>query len=108
MLKILINLVPTDECYGSFLDLNFDSNWYPDSGATNYLTNNFNNLSTRFEYEGGSQIYTTNGSGLPILHYGSTFLPFLFNPSQSLILKIFLHVQSITKNLISVSQVALD
>ncbi|KAE8637246.1 hypothetical protein Csa_020007, partial [Cucumis sativus] len=28
------------------LNLNIDSNWYPDSDARNYLTNNFNNLFT--------------------------------------------------------------
>lgn len=38
-------------------DLNIHSKWYLDSGPTNHLTNNFNNLSTGSEYEGGSQIF---------------------------------------------------
>lgn len=52
-------------------DLNIDSNWYLDSGATNYLTHSLINLSTRSEYGGGNQIYVVNGLGLPILHSGS-------------------------------------
>ncbi|KAA0032606.1 Integrase, catalytic core [Cucumis melo var. makuwa] len=38
-------------------NLNMDSNWYPDSAATNHLINNFNNLFTGSEYGGGNQIY---------------------------------------------------
>lgn len=59
-------------------DLNIDSNWYLDSGATNYLTHGLINLSTRSEYGGGNQIYgggnqiyVVNGLGLPRLHSGS-------------------------------------
>lgn len=88
-------------------DLNVDSNWYPDSGAMNHLTNNFNNLSTRSENGEGSQIYVANGSCLPILHYGSASLSSL-NNNRSLVLQNLLHVPSITKNLISVSQFARD
>lgn len=52
-------------------DMNIDSNWYPDSGATNHLTHSLSNLSTGADYNGGNQIYAVNGSGLPILYYGS-------------------------------------
>ncbi|TYK18916.1 retrotransposon protein, putative, Ty1-copia subclass [Cucumis melo var. makuwa] len=44
-------------------DLNIDSNWYTDSGATNHLTHSLSNLSTGSEYGGGNQIYAANGSG---------------------------------------------
>ncbi|KAA0059802.1 heterogeneous nuclear ribonucleoprotein A1-like 2 [Cucumis melo var. makuwa] len=44
-------------------DLNVDSNWYPDSGATNHLTHGLSNLSIGSEYGEGHQIYTANGSG---------------------------------------------
>ena len=31
-------------------DLNIDNNWYPDSGATNHLTQSLSNLSTGSKY----------------------------------------------------------
>lgn len=68
-------------------DLNTNSNRYPNSGATHHLTNNFNNLSSGSEYGGGNQAYATNGSGLPILHYGSTIFPYS-NPYKNFVLKI--------------------
>ncbi|TYJ95829.1 putative copia-like retrotransposon Hopscotch polyprotein [Cucumis melo var. makuwa] len=43
-------------------DLNVDSNWYPNLGATNHLIHNLSNLSTRSEYGGGHHIYAPNGS----------------------------------------------
>ncbi|KAA0068024.1 Retrovirus-related Pol polyprotein from transposon TNT 1-94 [Cucumis melo var. makuwa] len=85
-----------------------DSNWYPDSGATNHLTHSLSNLSTGSEYGGGNQIYTANGSGLPITHYGSMSFNSSTLPFKSFTLKNLLHVPSITKNLISVSLFAKD
>lgn len=84
-----------------------DSHWYSDSGATNHLSRSFSNLSTRSEYGGENQIYAANGSSFLILHYGSSF-PSCTMPSKSLILNNLLHIPSITKNLISVSQFAKD
>lgn len=88
-------------------DLNLDSNWYLDSWATNHLTNNFNNLFTRSEYGGESQIYAANSSGLSILYYGSSSL-MSSSSNRSFILNNLLRVPSIKKNLISVSQFAKD
>ncbi|TYK10642.1 Retrovirus-related Pol polyprotein from transposon TNT 1-94 [Cucumis melo var. makuwa] len=90
------------------LDLNIDSNWYPDSGATNHLTHSLSNLSIGSEYGGGNQIYAANGSGLPITHYGSMSFNSSTLPFKSFTLNNLLQVPSITKNLISVSQFAKD
>ena len=87
-------------------DLNVDSNWYSDTGATNHLTQSLSNLSPRVDYNGGNHIYAANGSGLPILHYGSLHFNSSFIPSKTLVLENLLHVPSITKNLISVFQFA--
>ena len=84
-----------------------DQSWYPDSGATNHLTPDLQNLMAPQEFPGSDQIYMGNGSGLQISHTGyNTFTsPFTFQP---LILQNLLHVPHITKNLMSVSQFAKD
>ncbi|GAB2282194.1 hypothetical protein Dimus_039527 [Dionaea muscipula] len=80
-------------------------NWYPDSGATNHLTNEFNNLSFGTEYKGKEKICMGNGAGLGISNVGHSHLS---TNSRTLVLKNLLHVLKITKNLISVSQFAKD
>lgn len=84
-------------------NLNVNNNWYLDSSATNHLTNDFNNLTIGSEYGGGSQVYEANRSSLSILRYGSTSFAFS-KPDKPLVLNNLLHIPSITKNLISVSQ----
>ncbi|CAA0831393.1 Unknown protein, partial [Striga hermonthica] len=85
-----------------------DSNqWYPDSGATNHVTNNFTNLSIASEYGGGSKLHMGNGSGENISHIGKTLLK-PHHSTRIFVLKDLLHVPSVTKNLLSVSKFALD
>ena len=81
----------------------FDKAWFPDSGATNHFTNDFNNLNIGTKYQSNNKWNMGNGAGLDILHIGqSTFsLPISSHP---LILRNLLHVPHITKNLISVSE----
>lgn len=67
-------------------DLNQDNGWYPDSGATNHLINNFNNLTDSSEYSGGNHMQVVNGTGLTISHRG--YLHFLL-PLMFFILRIF-------------------
>lgn len=81
------------------------SNWYPDSGATNHLTADLNNLSLPSSYNGTEQIAVGNGTGLRIQHIGSTSLHTSHGP---LVLNNVLHVPSIKKNLLSVSQFCKD
>ena len=82
-----------------------NSSWYPDSGATNHLTLDESNLHSSTEYNGQQQIYMGNGKGLSIHNIGQSFFhsPYL---SKNLVLNKLLHVPSITKNLLSVSQFA--
>jgi histone deacetylase 1/2 len=83
-----------------------DTNWYLDTGSTNHLTNNFNNLSFQSDtYLGNDQIHVGDGAGLPIKHIGSTTLS---TPINSFILNKLLHVPQIQKNLTSVSQFTRD
>lgn len=85
-----------------FLD---DSCWFSNSGATNHFTNDIGQLSINSEYNGSGRIHMGNGTGLPISHIGHTTFP---SNSRILHLKNLLHVPSITKNLISVSQFCTD
>ncbi|OMO79651.1 hypothetical protein CCACVL1_13538 [Corchorus capsularis] len=82
-----------------------DDDWYPNSGASNHLTADLSNMSIHSEYQGHDRVKVGNGTGLPIKHVGSSKLPSLNRP---LYLNNVLHVPSITKNLISVSQFASD
>lgn len=83
-----------------------DYNWYPDTGATNHLTSDLNNLNIHSEeYVGTYKVQVGNGAALPILHTGFTSLP---TSSQQFTLNNILHVPHITKNLISVSQFTKD
>lgn len=84
-----------------------DPNWYPDSGATNHITPDINNLTNKSHYSGLEQIHIGDGSGLEILHTGSMFFSSRLNP-RILSLKHLLHVPKITKNLLSVSKFASD
>lgn len=82
--------------------------WYPDSGATNHVTANAENLTHKSEFLGPNQVLVGDGKGLPISHIGfSKFLSPL-DTSKILSLNHILHVPAITKNLLSVSKFAQD
>ena len=76
-----------------------DSNWYPDSSATNHCTPNFNNLMSSDAYHGQEQLHMGDGSGVTIQNVGRCIFPFQFNSSKLLPLKHLLHVPPLTKNL---------
>ena len=76
-----------------------DTNWYPDSGATNHITGELSKLSTHDKYSGRDRVHTANGNGMQITHIGHSTLRI---PHNSLHLKNVLHVPSAAKNLISV------
>ena len=84
-----------------------DKNWYPDSGSTNHVTNDFHNLSCGTDYNGNQKIQMGNGKSILIKHNGKSLCASP-NLSHSLILNKVLHVPLITKNLLSVSQFCLD
>ena len=55
--------------------------WLADSGTSNHLTANLNNLSIQSQYKGPEQITVGNGQTLPINHIG--MLPFTPNTKIS-------------------------
>jgi len=57
---------------------------------------------------GYDQVYIGNGQGLPINSIGTMSFPSNYHPNITLTLHNLLHVPSITKNLVSVSQFAKD
>src|ERR1044072_4369227 len=90
---------------------NLSKEWFPDSGATHHVTHDFQNLdlgSASAADPSQNQVYLGNGQGLFINSVGSYTFTSPFNSSQSLVLTNLLHVPSITKNLVSVSQFARD
>lgn len=93
-----------EECYN---ELQYDSSWYVDSGATNHITNVMNNLQLSAPYSGNEQVAVGNGNQLPIHSIGKSSLPSTHS-STSLFLNNILYVPKITKNLISISQFTKD
>lgn len=49
----------------------YDDQWYPDSGATNHLTPDLTNLSSRTSTSGHDKIHMGNGQPIDIHHTGS-------------------------------------
>ncbi|KAF3671354.1 hypothetical protein T459_28432 [Capsicum annuum] len=78
-----------------------DNNMYVDSGASNHMTNNSGNLIDLKNYNGPDKIIVGNGSKLDITHIGNT-------TKSGLKLKEVLVVPKITKNLLSVHNIAKD
>lgn len=78
----------------------YDPNgWLLDSGATNHITSDLNNLALHQPYTGGEDVTIADGTGL---HIGNTGSSFLSTPTRTLALKDVLYVPNIKKNLISV------
>lgn len=83
-----------------------DLSWYTNTGSTNHLTNDFQNLNLSMEpFQGIDTIQVGDGTSLPIRHIGSSNLSL---PNSTFKLHLVLHVAQIKKNLISVSQFTAD
>ena len=78
-----------------------NSNWLLDSEASHHVTSDFNNLSLYQPYDGPDDIVIGDGTGLHIIHTGSSKLSI---PSKNFSLANVLCVPSMHQNLISVSQ----
>lgn len=79
---------------------NNDSNWFPDFGATNHVTNDMNNFTSVSEYSGSQQIRMGNGAALPILKTCSSNLTSsTFNCDPSIHLKNLLYVPHIIQRI---------
>ncbi|KAF8398674.1 hypothetical protein HHK36_014529 [Tetracentron sinense] len=82
-----------------------DSTWFTDTGATNHVTADLNNLSLHSDYEGSDNLTVGNGKGLRIEHIGSTSYS---SNGSTFHMQDILHVPCITKNLLSVSEFSKD
>jgi len=82
-----------------------DNSWFADSGATNHVTSDLSQLSIHTDYNGEDHFAVGNGQKLSIHHTGSSKLPCTTRPLH---LNKILHVPSITKSLLSVSQFTKD
>ena len=92
---------------GTTPEFAYDSNRYPDFGATNHITPDIHNLMNKTKFVGQDKIMMGNGTGLSIKHIGQSSFQSQFT-SKLLSLNHLLHVPSITKNLLSVSRFAKD
>lgn len=81
--------------------------WYLDSGATNHITPDADNLSSKVDYKGKSKVLVGNGNSMPIFHIGFNSFT-AANLSKALVLRDILHVPNATKNLLSISQFTKD
>ncbi|KAJ3697958.1 hypothetical protein LUZ61_001663 [Rhynchospora tenuis] len=81
------------------------SSWVLDSGATNHVTSDLNNLSPFFNYNGADTLQVGSGAGLPIQHIGNSSF---YLSDQQINLTNILHVPSFTCNLISISKLLHD
>lgn len=81
--------------------------WYCDSGATNHITNNMENLNLEHPQPTAMNegVLVGNGNILQVTHTGNGLLP---NPHSNFQLSHILHTLQITHNLISVHQFAKD
>ena len=77
--------------------------WFVDSGATHHVMDNFARLTSVNPYSSQTQLVVGDGVSLPITHIGT-----LVSSSPSFLLCQILVIPGITKNLLSVSQFALD
>jgi len=84
-----------------------DPLWYLDTGATHHITNDPIVFNKKQIYNGSENVQLGNGSGMSIHSVGSTSLR---NSSSNHLFTLhnLLHVPTINKNLLSVSQFARD
>ena len=82
-----------------------DTTWYTDSGANTHITSDLANLAIHNEYHGKERVAVGNGAGLDISNTGSNEFQL---DSSSFKLKNILHCPSVSANLLSVHQFAVD
>lgn len=82
-----------------------NSTWYADTGVTNHITHDLNNLTLRTPYQDHDQVLVGRGEGLHIAHIGHS----IASASNSLFqLKNILHVPRVTQNLLYVHRFVCD
>ena len=81
------------------------SQWLLDSGASHHITNDLNNLSLHTPYDGTEELIIGDGTGLHISHIGSLTISYV---SHSITLNNVLFVPSMSRNVVSISQLCRD
>ncbi|KAG8471832.1 hypothetical protein CXB51_036626 [Gossypium anomalum] len=79
--------------------------WYLDSGASNHVTNDLDNLQESAPYAGTNRLFMGNGVLVSVAHTGSSRFT---SGNRVFHMKNILHVPHICKNLLSVAQFAGD
>lgn len=82
-----------------------DTNWYFDSGSTDHITSELDNLTTHERYTGKDKIHVANGKGMSISHIGNSII---HTPQRDFSFNNVLHVPTSTKNLVSVQKFTSD
>ena len=85
-----------------------DPAWFVDSGVTNHITSNVKNLSLHAPYNGNDKVSIGNGKQLSMSNVGLGHLSTQTTPVSTISLPNVLHVPTMKKNLISVSQLTRD
>jgi len=84
------------------------STWIPDFGASFHVTGDSQNIKQFTHFDGLDHIFIGNSEGLSISKTDSSTFIYPTNTGMTLKLHKLLHVPSILKNLLSVSQFAKD
>jgi histone deacetylase 1/2 len=65
-----------------------DPNWYLDSGATDHITGELEQLTMHERYNGNEQIRAANGAGMDIAHVGQSVIPLTVSNSEIMNLQL--------------------
>lgn len=79
--------------------------WLTDSGASNHMTNDLNNLPLASPYPHNETVQTVNGEGLQVSHIGNSLLRPSFQPIK---LNYALCIPKLSHNLMWVHRICLD
>lgn len=97
---VQLNIPPQASINCVALIVHDDANWYPDSGATNHLTNASLIPQLTTTYTGSGKVLAGNGSSLNISAISSSVI---HTQSKQLMLNNMLYTPNVTNNLLSVS-----
>jgi hypothetical protein len=76
-----------------------DTNWYVDSGTTDHVTSELENITVCDKYGGHDQVHSASSAGMEIDYIGSRTLR---TPTSNIHLHKILHIPQARKNLLSV------
>ena len=82
-----------------------DINWHIDTGATDHITGDLENLHVHDKYHGNDQVHTASGAGMHINRIGHTTIS---THDRNLHLNNVLHVPDASKNLVSAHHLTSD